>query len=41
MAVTGLPHGVALTSAHAGGDGLVLGFSIAAGPTPGTDRKAA
>ncbi|GGV22727.1 hypothetical protein GCM10010260_73860 [Streptomyces filipinensis] len=34
VAVTELPHGVALTSAHAAGDGLVLGFSIAAGPTP-------
>ncbi|MGW1917748.1 LmeA family phospholipid-binding protein [Streptomyces sp. NPDC002076] len=41
VAVTGLPHGVALTSAHAAGDGLVLGFSIAAGPTPSTGRKAA
>ncbi|MFF9819604.1 hypothetical protein [Streptomyces sp. NPDC014006] len=34
VAVTALPQGVALTSAHAGDDGLVLGFSIAAGPTP-------
>ncbi|MFA7759128.1 LmeA family phospholipid-binding protein [Streptomyces sp. NRRL B-2790] len=35
--VTGLPHGVALTSAHAADTGLVLSFSIAAGPTPGRD----
>ncbi|KIE28552.1 hypothetical protein LK08_02550 [Streptomyces sp. MUSC 125] len=35
VAVTGLPHGVALTSAHAAGNGLVLAFSIAPGPTPG------
>ncbi|MFJ9736571.1 DUF2993 domain-containing protein [Streptomyces sp. NPDC101166] len=33
--LTGLPHGVALTSAYAASDGLVLAFSIAAGPTPG------
>lgn len=32
--VTGLPDGVALTSAHAAGNGLVLAFSIAAGPLP-------
>ncbi|MFI9808645.1 LmeA family phospholipid-binding protein [Streptomyces sp. NPDC052301] len=31
VAVTGLPRGVALTSARAADDGLVLGFSIAAG----------
>ncbi|MFB0619507.1 hypothetical protein [Streptomyces sp. AGS-58] len=36
VAVTPLPHGVTLTSAHAGDDGLVLDFSVAAGPTPGT-----
>ncbi|MGW4564427.1 hypothetical protein ACWEN3_19095 [Streptomyces sp. NPDC004561] len=34
VAVTGLPCGVALTSADAAGNGLVLGFSIAPGPTP-------
>ncbi|MFJ4525639.1 LmeA family phospholipid-binding protein [Streptomyces sp. NPDC088810] len=34
VTVSALPHGVALTSAHAAGDGLALGFSIAAGPTP-------
>ncbi|MEU6587734.1 hypothetical protein ABZ923_00600 [Streptomyces sp. NPDC046881] len=34
VSVGALPHGVALASAHAAGDGLVLGFSIAAGPTP-------
>ncbi|MFF5015292.1 LmeA family phospholipid-binding protein [Streptomyces sp. NPDC001165] len=39
--VTGLPHGVALTSAHATDDGLALAFSIAAGPTPGTRGGAA
>ncbi|MFI9248698.1 LmeA family phospholipid-binding protein [Streptomyces sp. NPDC053069] len=33
LAVTGLPRGVALTSAHATDHGLVLAFSIAAGPT--------
>ncbi|MEU6775155.1 hypothetical protein [Streptomyces sp. NPDC046759] len=41
VAVTALPHGVALTSAHAGGAGLVLGFSIAAGPTPSAGGEAA
>lgn len=35
VAVTALPHGVTLTSAHAGDAGLVLGFSVAAGPAPG------
>ncbi|MEU9481145.1 hypothetical protein [Streptomyces sp. NPDC048191] len=40
VAVTALPHGVALTSAHAAANGLVLGFSIAAGPTPGVAGKA-
>ncbi|WP_153536468.1 LmeA family phospholipid-binding protein [Streptomyces sp. RB17] len=34
LAVTGLPRGVTLTSAHATDHGLVLAFSIAAGPTP-------
>ncbi|AOR36097.1 hypothetical protein BFF78_38120 [Streptomyces fodineus] len=34
LAVTGLPRGVALTSAHATDHGLVLAFSIAAGPAP-------
>ncbi|MEU9991047.1 LmeA family phospholipid-binding protein [Streptomyces sp. NPDC048045] len=38
--VTGLPHGVAFTSARAGDHGLVLAFSIAAGPTPGRDGGA-
>lgn len=33
--VAGLPHGVALTSVSAADNGLVLTFSIAAGPTPG------
>lgn len=41
VAVTGLPHGVALTSARATDDGLVLAFSIAAGPTPGAGGGAA
>ncbi|GGW55480.1 hypothetical protein GCM10010503_35680 [Streptomyces lucensis JCM 4490] len=41
VALTALPHGVALTSAHAADDGLLLGFSIAAGPTPRAGRKAA
>ncbi|MER6278022.1 LmeA family phospholipid-binding protein [Streptomyces sp. NPDC059688] len=41
VAVTGLPRGVALTSARAGGDGLALNFSIAAGPTPQGDGGAA
>ncbi|MET8808421.1 LmeA family phospholipid-binding protein [Streptomyces sp. NPDC004546] len=40
VAVTALPHGVALTSAHAADDGLVLDFSIAAGPTPSAGGKA-
>ncbi|QTD96662.1 DUF2993 domain-containing protein [Streptomyces cyanogenus] len=40
VALTSLPHGVALTSAHAADDGLVLGFSIAAGPTPGAGGTA-
>ncbi|ANP52467.1 hypothetical protein J2Z21_008969 [Streptomyces griseochromogenes] len=39
--VTGLPHGVALTSAHAADNGLVLGFSIAPGPTPSAGGGAA
>ncbi|MEU4037389.1 LmeA family phospholipid-binding protein [Streptomyces collinus] len=34
VAVTGLPRGVALTAAHATGDGFALDFSIAAGPAP-------
>ncbi|WP_030343562.1 LmeA family phospholipid-binding protein [Streptomyces sp. NRRL S-1022] len=37
--VGALPHGVALTSAQAADDGLVLGFSIPAGPTPNTAGK--
>ncbi|MER6128657.1 DUF2993 domain-containing protein [Streptomyces sp. NPDC001795] len=41
VAVTGLPRGVALTSAHATDDGLVLTFSIAAGPTPSAGGGAA
>jgi hypothetical protein len=40
VTVTALPPGVALTSAHAADDGLVLGFSIAAGPTPSAGGKA-
>ncbi|MGW7822062.1 hypothetical protein ACWGLF_28975 [Streptomyces puniciscabiei] len=40
VAVTTLPHGVALTSAHAAADGLVLDFSIAAGPTPSEGGRA-
>ncbi|MFG2603455.1 LmeA family phospholipid-binding protein [Streptomyces sp. NPDC048514] len=39
--VTGLPHGVALTSAHAAPDGLVLSFSVAPGPAPGAGGNAA
>ncbi|OIJ62617.1 LmeA family phospholipid-binding protein [Streptomyces mangrovisoli] len=35
LPVTGLPHGIALTSAHAADDGLALAFSVAPGPTPG------
>ncbi|MEU9444325.1 LmeA family phospholipid-binding protein [Streptomyces sp. NPDC048304] len=35
----GLPRGISLTSAHTTDDGLALGFSIAAGPTPGTGGK--
>jgi hypothetical protein len=34
LPVTGLPRGVALTSAHVTDHGLVLAFSIAAGPPP-------
>ncbi len=40
VAVTGLPRGVALTSAHATERGLALDFSIAAGPAPGRAGKA-
>ncbi|MEU7060215.1 LmeA family phospholipid-binding protein [Streptomyces sp. NPDC046197] len=40
VAVTGLPRGVALTSAHAADNGLVLTFSIDAGP-PGAGGGAA
>ncbi|MER6075247.1 LmeA family phospholipid-binding protein [Streptomyces sp. NPDC001817] len=41
VTVTALPHGVALASVHAADDGLALGFSIAAGPTPSAGGKAA
>jgi hypothetical protein len=41
VAVTDLPRGVALTSAHATDHGLVLAFSIAAGPTPAAAGGAA
>ncbi|KUM95159.1 hypothetical protein AQI88_18295 [Streptomyces cellostaticus] len=41
VAVTGLPRGVALTSARAADDGLVLAFSIAPGPTPSANGGAA
>ncbi|MGW2420671.1 hypothetical protein ACWC0C_15705 [Streptomyces sp. NPDC001709] len=41
LPVTGLPRGVALTSAHATDHGLVLAFSIAAGPTGAAARGAA
>ncbi|UXY31715.1 DUF2993 domain-containing protein [Streptomyces sp. HUAS TT20] len=39
VAVTGLPRGVALTSAHAGDDGLVLDFSIARRTAQGTSNR--
>ncbi|MFF7974284.1 LmeA family phospholipid-binding protein [Streptomyces sp. NPDC007905] len=41
VAVTELPRGVALTSARAADSGLVLAFSIAAGPTPSAGGGAA
>ncbi|MEU0008280.1 LmeA family phospholipid-binding protein [Streptomyces sp. NPDC006314] len=39
VAITTLPHGVTLTSAHTARDGLVLDFSIAAGLTPDTGGR--